>query len=71
MIVVVYRKSENARKKYMKVFINHQTPDVIINGRARKPLIPDGYVIDELGMGESFIQVYKKQHNIKNHETIK
>ena len=68
MVVVVYRKSKNAKKKYMKVFENEDTPDRIINGNARKPLIPDGYEIDEIGVGSSFIESYKKQHKIKNHE---
>ena len=29
MIVVVYKKSQNAKKKYMSVFKNEQTPDRI------------------------------------------
>jgi hypothetical protein len=70
MIVVVYRKSERSKIKYMKVFLNEQNPDRIINGRARKPLIPDEYIIDEIGVGERFIEDYKKQYKIKNHETI-
>lgn len=68
MVVVVYRKSQSAKKKYMIVFENEATPDRIINGRARKPLIPDKYVLDEIGVGSSFIEIYKKQHKIKNHE---
>ena len=55
MIVVVYKKSQNAKKKYMSVFKNEQTPDRIINMNARKPLIPNDYVIEDIGMGESFI----------------
>jgi len=70
MVVVVYRKSETSRKKYMKVFLEDQTPDRIINGRARKPAIPDEYVIDDIGVGEMFIEQYKKQHSIKIHETV-
>jgi hypothetical protein len=68
MVVVVYRKSEGSKKKYMTVFPNEQTPDKLINGRARKPLLPDNYVIDEIGVGERFIEDYKKQYKIKNHE---
>jgi len=71
MVVVVYRKSERSKTKYMTVFLNEQNPDRIINGRARKPLIPDEYIIDEIGVGESFINEYKKQHKITKHETIK
>lgn len=70
MVVVVYRKSASAKKKFMTVFSEEQTPDRIINGRARKPLIPDEYVIDEIGVGEKFIEYYKRHHGIKTHETI-
>lgn len=68
MVVVVYRKSRTAKKKYMKVFENEETPDRIINLNARKPLIPNEYIIDEIGVGSGFIELYKKQHKIKNHE---
>jgi hypothetical protein len=70
MVVVVYRKSERSKTKYMTVFLNEQNPDRIINGRARKPLIPDEYIIDEIGVGESFINEYKKHHKIKKHESV-
>lgn len=69
MIVVVYKKSQNAKKKYMTVFENEQTPDRIININARKPLIPNNYIIEDIGMGESFIDSYKQKHKIKRHET--
>jgi hypothetical protein len=68
MVVVVYRKSESSKKKYMIVFPEEQNPDKLINGRARKPLIPDNYIIDEIGIGERFIEDYKKQYKIKTHE---
>jgi len=71
MVVVVYRKSERSKVKYMKVFENEENPDRIINARARKPLIPDICVIDEIGIGERFIEIYKKQHKITKHEVIK
>jgi hypothetical protein len=70
MVVVVYRKSERSKTKYMTVFLNEQNPDRIINGRARKPLIPDEYIIDEIGVGENFINEYKKHHKIKKHESV-
>ena len=69
MVVVVYKKSATAKKKYMTVFENEQTPDVIINENARKPLIPNEYDIVEIGVGKSFVEIYKHQHKIKNHET--
>jgi hypothetical protein len=70
MVVVVYRKSAQTKTKYMSVFPNEATPDRIINEKARKPLIPNEYIIDDIGVGESFIEYYKKQHKIKKHKVI-
>lgn len=70
MVVVVYRKGEQLTKKYMTVFENEPNADRIINGHARKPLIPHRYVIDEIGIGESFIELYKEKHKIKKHEIV-
>lgn len=70
MIVVVYRKTATSKKKYMTVFPNEKTPDRIINLNARKPLIPNNYYIEEIGMGEVFIEYYKKKMKIKKHETV-
>jgi hypothetical protein len=71
MVVVVYRKSDRSKTKYMTVFENEQNPDRIINSNARKPLIPNEYIIDEIGIGTRFIEDYKKQHKIKKHEVVK
>jgi len=68
MVVVIYRKSEKANKKFMIVFENEDTPDRIINLNARKPLIPNEYIIDEIGVGESFINYYKSKFKIKEYE---
>lgn len=68
MVVVVYRKSSSSKTKYMIVFENEQNPDKIINLNARKPMIPNEYIIDEIGVGSRFIEDYKKQHKIKNHK---
>jgi hypothetical protein len=67
MVVVVYSKSEGSKKYYMTVFENEETPDRIINLNARKPLIPNEYFIDEIGVGSSFIESYKRKYKIKNH----
>lgn len=67
MVVVVYRKNEGSKKYYMTVFENEETPDRIINLNARKPLIPNEYIIDEIGVGSSFIESYKRKYKIKNH----
>ena len=68
MVVVVYHKSEKSKKAYMIVFENEDTPDRIINSRARKPLIPNEYIIDDIGVGISFIESYKQKYKIKNYE---
>lgn len=68
MVVVVYRKSSSSKTKYMIVFENEQNPDKIINLNARKPMIPNNYIIEDIGVGGRFIEDYKKQHKIKKHE---
>ena len=68
MVVVTYRKSKNAKKMFMKVFPNQENPDKINNLRARKPLMSNDFVIEDMGIGESFIELWKKKYKIKNHE---
>lgn len=70
MVVVVYKKSKNAIKRYVKVFKDEITPDRIINLNARKPLIPNNFVIEEIGVGEYFIEAYKKKYKVKKHEIV-
>lgn len=67
MVVVVYKKS-NKGKRYIKVFQNEDIPDRILNLNARKPLINNEYSIEEIGVGESFINYYKSKFKIKGHE---
>jgi hypothetical protein len=61
-VVVVYKKP-TGKKYYM--FITEEGIDAIINPSKRSPLIPDNFEIVELGVGESFIEKFKKQYNIK------
>jgi hypothetical protein len=56
----------------MEVYPNEQTVDRINNANARKPMIPNKYIIEELGIGgEDLITLYKSKYGIKNHKTIK
>ena len=64
MVVVVWKKSERASKKYMTVFTNLQTPDPINTTRAKKPVIPNEAPFLELGIGESFIDDWKRKYKI-------
>jgi hypothetical protein len=60
--VVVYKKPTG--KKYYMV-VTEDGVDSIINPSKRKPLIPSNFEIVDIGLGESFIESYKKQYNIK------
>jgi hypothetical protein len=62
-IVVVYRKREKG-KAYMSVFENTNV-DSIINGRKHNSLIPTNFIIEEIGVGECFIDLYKHTYKIK------
>ena len=67
-IVVVYRKSNRANKRYMSVFNNTKVDDILTS--KRKPLIPNEYVLDEVGVGSSFIQEYQHKYKINKYNTI-
>jgi hypothetical protein len=60
--VVVYRKPSG--KKYY-LLVTESGIDEIIDSSKRKPLLPNNYEIVDMGIGESFIEKYKKQYNIK------
>jgi hypothetical protein len=60
--VVVYKKP-TGKKYYM--LITESDIDTIIDASKRKPVLPNNYEIVEIGIGESFIEKYKKQYNIK------
>ena len=62
-VVVVYRKREKG-KAYMSVFEDINV-DSIINGRKKNSLIPNNYLIEEIGVGSCFIEDYKTSYNIK------
>ena len=63
-IVVVYRKREKG-KAYMSVFEGINV-DSIINRRKKNSLIPNNYLIEEIGVGSCFIEDYKTSYDIKN-----
>ena len=61
-IVVAYRKRKNG-KVYLEVFDNIRVDD-IIDTKKRKPPIPHNYEILDIGVGESFIEMYKKKYKL-------
>lgn len=62
MIVVVYRRKLNAKPE-MAIFENASVDDVL-NSKKRKPLIPNNWTIEEVGVGESLISYYENKLKI-------
>ena len=68
-VVVVWRKSKNAVKKYMTVFENVRVDEVL--EEKRKPLLDNNYEIDEVGVGLRFIDDWKYKFNINKYNIVK
>jgi len=60
--VVVYKRPRG-RKHFLKVL--YMNLEDIIDTKKRKPPIPHEYELIEIGWGESFIEKYKEEYNIK------
>jgi hypothetical protein len=60
--VVVYKKPTG--KKYYLYTTESEIDEVLSNSK-RKPIIPNNYEIVDMGIGESFIEQFTKQYNIK------
>lgn len=63
MVVVVHKGPRKNSKILIEKFDNVRVDD-IINGNARKPLIPHENEILEIGVGESFYEKYKKKYKL-------
>lgn len=61
-IVVVYRKSPRSKKQYMAVVYNKDVDDILTE--RRNPIIDNSYILDEVGVGFSFVEEYKQKCNI-------
>lgn len=66
--VAVYKKQKTSDKHYMIVTDIHS--DVLINGRATKPIIDHKYEIVELGCGFDFIKQWSKKYKIKKPQVV-
>jgi hypothetical protein len=60
--VVVFKKPTG---KLYHMMITESSVDEVIDNSKRKPLIPNNYEIVDMGIGESFIESFKKQYGIK------
>jgi len=61
-VVVVYKKP-TGKKHYMLVTESHI--DDILDKTKRKQLIPSNFDIIDIGLGETFVETFKKQYDIK------
>ena len=64
--VVVYKKSPNARKHYIKVL--DVIPDKFIGSKASKYFDPS-YELVEIGVGEVFLERYKEKYKVTKIQT--
>lgn len=62
LTIVVYKKPTG--KKYYLLTTESEIDEVLSNSK-RKPIIPNNYEIVDMGIGESFIEQFTKQYNIK------
>jgi len=63
-VVVVHKGPRKNSKVILEVFENTRVDD-IINLRKLKPLIPKENEILDIGVGDSFVERYKKKHKLK------
>ena len=63
IVVVVVYKPKRARKVRVEAF-NDILVDEILNDHKRKPLIPKDAEILDIGLGESFKNIYKNKYKL-------
>lgn len=64
-IVIVFATSKNSNAKIKMKCVSNKNIDELIDLNYRIPGISDIAVIKEVGMGEIFIERYRKKYNIK------
>ena len=64
-IVIAFATSNRSNAKYKVKVVRNRNIDELIDLNYRIPGIPDIAVIKEVGMGEIFIERYRKKYNIK------
>ena len=62
-VVVVHKGPRKNSKVILEVFENTRVDD-IIDGNKRKPYIPNEHEILDIGVGESFVERYKKKYKL-------
>lgn len=62
-IWVVYKGTRKNAKVQIECFENITVDEILVPNK-RKPLIPDSYEILDIGIGETFGNIYKKKYKI-------
>jgi len=63
-IVIAFATSNRSNAKYKVKVVRNRNIDEIIDMNYRLPGIPEKAIIKEVGMGEIFIDRYKKKYGI-------
>ena len=63
-IVIVFATSNRSNAKYKVKVVRNRNIDEILDMNYRLPGIPEKAIIKEVGMGEIFIDRYKKKYGI-------
>jgi hypothetical protein len=66
--VVVYRKTKGSKSHYM--LVTTQSVDTVNSAQAKKPLIAHKYEIIDLGMGQTFIDIWAKKYKINDFDFV-
>jgi hypothetical protein len=63
MTVVVFRKNKRS-KPQMVVYapVSKISVDVILDSGKRKPPIPHDWILEDIGVGATFIKIYQKKY---------
>ena len=63
-VVVVHKGPRKNSKILLEIFQNTRVDDIIATNK-RKPLIPKENEILDIGVGNGFVEKYKKKYKIK------
>lgn len=63
VIVVVHKSPRKNGKVFLDTFHNTRVDDIISTSK-RKPVIPNQNDILDIGVGQSFIEKYKKKYKL-------
>lgn len=63
-LVVVYKTIVRKKEKYHLVVLENTRVDEVLDGKKRKPIIPNDAEIIEIGVGLGFEEKYRKRFKL-------